>query len=61
MVDGVRPSSYGDKMEIPLDMRTKCQRFSRIVGYYSPVDRWNPGKQSEFKDRKVYVVGEKDV
>ncbi len=28
--------------------------YSRITGYYSPVDRWNKGKAQEFKDRKRY-------
>jgi len=26
--------------------------YSRIVGYYRPVQNWNKGKQEEFKDRK---------
>lgn len=26
--------------------------FSRIVGYYRPVEGWNRGKQAEFRDRK---------
>jgi len=28
--------------------------FTRIVGYYRPVSRWNKGKQAEYKDRVVY-------
>ena len=26
--------------------------FSRVVGYYSNVDKWNLGKINEWKDRK---------
>lgn len=26
--------------------------YSRVVGYFRPVNQWNPGKQEEFKDRK---------
>jgi len=26
--------------------------YSRIVGYYRPVQNWNDGKKEEFKDRK---------
>lgn len=37
-------------------MRTKCEVYSRIVGYIRPVGNWNAGKQSEFKDRKFYKV-----
>jgi len=28
--------------------------YSRIVGYYRPVQRWNIGKREEFKRRKTY-------
>ncbi len=26
--------------------------YSRIVGYYRPVQNWNDGKKEEFKDRR---------
>lgn len=34
--------------------RTKCEIYSRIVGYIRPLNQWNDGKQAEFKDRKVF-------
>jgi anaerobic ribonucleoside-triphosphate reductase len=30
----------------------RCEIFSRVVGYYRPVQDWNEGKKEEFKDRK---------
>lgn len=30
--------------------------WSRVVGFYRPVQNWNKGKQSEFKERKVFSV-----
>lgn len=30
--------------------------YSRVVGYYRPVQNWNKGKKEEFKERKVYTV-----
>jgi len=30
--------------------------YSRITGYYRPVQNWNDGKLQEFKDRKLYDV-----
>lgn len=36
--------------------RTKCQVFSRVVGYIRPVNQWNEGKEEEFKDRKTFEV-----
>jgi len=34
--------------------RTKCEVYSRVVGYLRPVDQWNIGKQEEFKQRKEF-------
>ncbi|MCR5032094.1 MAG: ribonucleoside triphosphate reductase [Lachnospiraceae bacterium] len=30
--------------------------YSRITGYYRPVQNWNDGKLQEYKDRKVYDI-----
>ena len=30
--------------------------YSRITGYYRPVQNWNDGKSQEYKDRKVYNI-----
>ena len=32
----------------------KTEVYSRITGYYRPVQNWNDGKSQEFKDRKEY-------
>ncbi len=32
----------------------KCEVYSRVVGYYRPVQMWNNGKQEEFKFRLEY-------
>ncbi|MBQ5816711.1 MAG: ribonucleoside triphosphate reductase, partial [Oscillospiraceae bacterium] len=34
----------------------KTEVYSRITGYYRPVQNWNDGKSQEYKDRKVYDV-----
>ena len=31
--------------------------YSRITGYYRPVQNWNEGKIQEYKERKVYDIG----
>ncbi len=33
----------------------KTEVYSRITGYYRPVQNWNDGKAAEFKARKVYA------
>ena len=34
----------------------KAEVYSRITGYYRPVQNWNDGKTQEFKERKVYSM-----
>lgn len=33
---------------------TKCEVYSRVVGYLRPVQGWNKGKQEEFAMRKTF-------
>lgn len=33
---------------------SKCEVYSRVVGYLRPVDQWNEGKQAEFAMRRTY-------
>ncbi len=35
----------------------KTEVYSRITGYYRPVQNWNDGKAQEYKDRRVYNIG----
>jgi ribonucleoside-triphosphate reductase (formate) len=43
---------------------TKCEVevFSRVTGFFRPVQSWNKGKVEEFKDRKKFEIeaGEMD-
>ena len=34
----------------------KSEVYSRITGYYRPVQNWNDGKTQEYKNRKLYDV-----
>lgn len=36
----------------------KCEVYSRVVGYLSPVSEWNKGKTEEFGDRQEYDIPE---
>ena len=36
--------------------KTRCEVYSRIVGYLRPSDHWNDGKSQEYKDRKMFKV-----
>ena len=45
----------GEVYECPKCGR-KTEVYSRITGYYRPVQNWNDGKTQEFKDRKLYDI-----
>lgn len=34
--------------------RTKCEIYTRVVGFLSPVSQWNAGKKAEYQDRETY-------
>jgi ribonucleoside-triphosphate reductase len=43
-----------EKKEIPVE----C--YSRISGYFRPINQWNPGKRAEFTDRKVAFINSEE-
>ncbi len=45
----------GEVYECPICGRT-TEVYSRITGYYRPVQNWNDGKRAEFAQRKVYDI-----
>ncbi|MBQ8392128.1 MAG: ribonucleoside triphosphate reductase [Clostridia bacterium] len=38
------------------DCGESTEVYSRITGYYRPVQNWNDGKSQEYKERKVYNI-----
>jgi anaerobic ribonucleoside-triphosphate reductase len=32
-----------------------CEQYQRVMGYFRPVNAWNPGKQQEHRDRTFFV------
>ncbi|MCI8590289.1 MAG: ribonucleoside triphosphate reductase [Clostridiales bacterium] len=45
----------GEHFECP-HCGQKAEVYSRITGYYRPVQNWNDGKAQEYKDRKIYNI-----
>ena len=43
----------GEVYECPV-CKNKTEIYSRITGYYRPIQNWNDGKKKEFSDRKEY-------
>jgi len=44
------------KIKMKKPKRTKCEVYSRVVGYLRPVEQWNEGKREEFKDRVTFKI-----
>jgi hypothetical protein len=34
--------------------RTRCEVWTRVMGYHRPVSQWNAGKQQEHRERVVF-------
>ena len=45
----------GEEYKCPTCGKT-TEVYSRITGYYRPVQAWNDGKSQEFKDRRTYNI-----
>ena len=35
--------------------RTRCEVWTRVMGYHRPVSSFNTGKQGEFNERRFFV------
>lgn len=44
-----------ERLEELNDKRTKCTQYTRVMGYYRPVEAFNPGKMGEHKQRKQFI------
>ena len=45
----------GEQYSCPI-CGNKTEVYSRITGYYRPVQNWNDGKAQEYKERRVYDI-----
>lgn len=43
------------KKKVPVEV------YSRVVGYFRPVNQWNKGKRQEFEDRTEYDIEGKPI
>jgi anaerobic ribonucleoside-triphosphate reductase len=42
------------QLQNPENKKIPCEIYSRVVGYFRPVNQMNPGKRAEFGERKYY-------
>lgn len=38
------------------ELRIPVEVYSRVVGYFRPVNQWNNGKREEFSERKMFRI-----
>lgn len=41
--------------ELNDEERTRCEVWTRVMGYHRPVSAWNPGKRSEHAERTCFI------
>lgn len=44
-----------DGIELTKDERQPCEVWTRVMGYYRPVEMYNTGKKGEFHERVEFV------
>lgn len=40
--------------ELKDEERTRCEVWTRVMGYHRPVTSWNRGKQAEHRERQYF-------
>ncbi len=38
------------------EVKVPVEVYSRVVGYFRPINQWNKGKREEFSQRKSYNI-----
>lgn len=51
--------THNDAIELNDEERTRCEVWTRVMGYHRPVSAWNPGKQSEHAERRYFIATDK--
>ena len=44
-----------DQIVLKDEERTRCEVWTRVMGYHRPVSAFNIGKQSEFAERQFFT------
>ena len=42
------------RTELKDEERTRCEVWTRVMGYHRPVSAFNPGKQAEHQERTYF-------
>jgi len=55
MTNSLSPSPKTKVTDLDDNERTRCEIWSRVMGYHRPINEWNIGKQQEHADRKHFT------
>jgi len=44
-----------ENIELPDEERTRCEIWTRVMGYHRPVTSFNDGKKSEHAERRYFT------
>lgn len=58
MNDMTLPFASRDVATLNTEERTRCEVWTRVMGYHRPVTSFNKGKQSEHQERRFFVEGQ---
>lgn len=49
-----------DGIELSEDERQPCEVWTRVMGYYRPVEMFNTGKKGEYHERVEFIEPKED-
>jgi len=55
MTDLSVPTQVLDIAVLKEEERTRCEVWTRVMGYHRPTSSFNKGKQSEHRERRFFV------
>jgi len=55
MNDMTLPASLKADVTLKEEERTRCEVWTRVMGYHRPVSSFNKGKQSEHRERCFFI------
>jgi hypothetical protein len=57
MNDMTVPTPVLSAADLTDEERTRCEVWTRVMGYHRPVTSFNKGKKSEHRERQFFVEG----
>jgi hypothetical protein len=53
--DITAPAALAEALELDDNERTRCEVWTRVMGYHRPVSSFNVGKKGEHRERRFFV------